>query len=165
LIWSTGKEVSFRGFDIERSEDGVNWNKLAFIQSSSNGSATNEYSFYDYNAFPGVSFYRLKLLSADGSYKYGPVRSITLQAPNTNFRITPNPVQEHAALHFTLERNETVIIYVTDPGGKRILSKQASARTGTNQVKLDNLSHLLPGVYIVQVMTGSKTLNTKMIVQ
>jgi hypothetical protein len=165
LIWSTGKEVSFRGFDVERSEDGLNWNKLAFVQSNSNGSVTNEYSLYDYNPFPGVSFYRLKLLSVDGSYKYGPVRSITLQAPNTNFRITPNPVQDHASLQFAMERNENVNIYVTDASGKRILSKQASVRTGANQVQLDNLRHLLPGVYIVQVVTQSKTLNTKMIVQ
>lgn len=165
LKWSTGKEVDFNGFDIERSEDGLTWKSIAFVQSVSTGSETNNYSFYDYNPFSGKSYYRLKLVSVDGNYKYSQVRTVNIQQVDKLLKITPNPIQEHAALQFSMEKNETANIYIIDASGKRIITKQVIAKSGFNQVPLDNLNRLLPGVYVVQVVTASKNLNTKMTVQ
>ncbi|MBC7827644.1 MAG: T9SS type A sorting domain-containing protein [Chitinophagaceae bacterium] len=165
LNWGTGKEVDFRGFDIERSEDGLTWSSMAFVQSHSNGGAVNNYSFYDYNPLSGRSYYRLKLLSKDGNFKYSAVRTIILGLPDNSFKITPNPVRDQSTLQFVMEKNEPVNIYIIDAGGKRVWSKMAMANPGINQVSLHNLGGLTPGVYVVQLVTGSKNLNTKITVQ
>jgi hypothetical protein len=110
LKWSTGKEINFKGFDIERSGDGLSWNTIAFVQSNSTGSPVNDYAFSDYSPLSNASHYRLRLLSSDGSYKYSQLRSVLLEESKTNITITPNPVQQHAVLRFTIERNETVTI-------------------------------------------------------
>lgn len=165
LKWSTGKEVNFSGFDIERSNDGLTWNTISFVQSNSSGSTANNYSFYDYSPLSGRSFYRLKLLSIHGNYKYSGVRTIILKQPTAAFKISPNPVRKHATLQFTMERNETVSIYIIDAGGKRILSKNSIVYPGINQISFDNLHGFMPGVYVVQVVTASKNFNTKMMLQ
>ena len=163
--WTTGKEVDFKGFDIERSEDGLSWDAISFVQSNSTGSANNKYSFYDYNPLPGKSYYRLKLLSNDGNYKYSGVRTIISGQSSNAFKITPNPVREHTTLQFAMDRTEPATINVIDAGGKRVISKLAIVKPGINQVSLENLGGLLPGVYVVQIVTGSKIINTKMTVQ
>jgi len=165
LQWSTSKEVNVKGFDIERSEDGINWNSLTFIQSNSTGSTLNNYSYYDNAAPSGISYYRLKLVSIDGSHKYSRVRSIILSQTNYTLRISPNPVRANATLQFMMERNEIVTIFIIDANGKRISNKQVVVKPGMNQVSLDNCSALIPGVYVVQIVTGTTKLNTKMTVQ
>lgn len=165
LKWSTGKEVNFSGFDIERSNDGLTWNTISFVQSNSSGSTANNYSFYDYSPLSGRSFYRLKSLSIHGNYKYSGVRTIILKQPTTAFKISPNPVRKRATLQFTMERNETVSIYIIDAGGKIILSKNSIVYPGINQISFDNLNGFMPGVYVVHVVTASKNFNTKMMLQ
>jgi len=166
LDWKTGKEVNFSGFDIERSEDGLKWNTIASIQSNATGSTTNNYSYYDYSPLAGTSYYRLRLQSLDGSYKYSAVRTIVLQTTNSNtLKITPNPVRQHTRLEFMMEKNEAVDIYIIDGTGKKMMTKKMVARQGINQLSLDDLRGLLPGIYIVQVATPSNSFNTKMTIQ
>ena len=162
LTWSTGREVNFKGFEVERSEDGLEWTSISFIHSVSDGSATNNYRVYDHNPEVGKAYYRLKLVSIDGTYKYSQVRTLQISEANHPVIITPNPVREHATLQFSADRNEPVNIYIIDANGKRVMSRQISARPGVNRVPLTNLNTLSTGVYVVQVATASKSFNTKM---
>jgi hypothetical protein len=165
LNWSTGKEINFRGFDIERSEDGLSWSTIGFVQSNSTGTPSNEYTYFDYNAVAGTSYYKLKLLSLDGTYRYSGVKTVSIQQANGDFKITPNPVYDHTILQFSVQKNETVNVHVTDMSGKRVLSKQMTANPGVNQVPLNNLNGLPKGIYVVQVVTASKSFNAKMTIQ
>lgn len=107
----------------------------------------------------------MKLLSLDVNYKYSQVRIVNIDQLTNRIKLTPNPVREHATLQFPMEKNETVTIYVIDASGKRILSQQMISKPGINQVPLNNLNNLQPGVYVVQIVTASKSFNTKMTVQ
>jgi hypothetical protein len=64
-----------------------------------------------------------------------------------------------------VQKNETVNVYITDMSGKRVLSKQMTAKPGVNQLPLTNLNGLPKGIYVVQVVTTSKSFNAKMTVQ
>jgi hypothetical protein len=112
-----------------------------------------------------MSHYRLKLVSKDGNHKYSQVRTVTIEQLNQKLRITPNPVRDHAAIQFSVERNEAVDINIIDAAGKRIMTTNVIAKSGFNQIPLKNVNSLLPGVYMVQVVNQSKTFNTKMIVR
>ena len=165
LKWSTGKEVDFKGFEIERSADGLSWNEVGFVQSKSTGHITNDYSFYDYNPIPGRSYYRLKLLSIDRKYIFSAVSTVLVGHGHLNLKVTPNPVQEKATLQFSADRNEFANINVIDATGKRVTTKTVHAKPGINEVSLNKFSDLIPGVYVVQVAVGSKIMSTKVTVQ
>lgn len=165
LKWNTDREIGLDGFSIARSPDGTAWNEISFVKSVSDGGVTNSYSFTDYNAVQGRNYYRLKLVSADGSYKYSMVRTVDFELNADALKLTPNPVRERAAIQFEMEKNEPVHVYIIDAGGKRISQQDVTAKKGSNQVHLNTIPKLLPGIYIVQVMSASKQLNVKMTVQ
>jgi len=58
LTWSTASEINNKGFEIERSIDGVNFETIGFVKGNSNSNRINKYSFIDANH--SSAFYRLK---------------------------------------------------------------------------------------------------------
>ena len=164
LNWKTGQEINFNGFDIERSQDGISWNKIGFV-ASTNGQQINNYSFLDIDPLPNKSYYRLKLVYADGNFEYSEIRAVQLGTTSTGLNIIPNPVRDHATLQFTLDKSETVHIYVIDASGRNVLYKQVASTAGINRVDIDSWKSLARGMYVVQLLTSSKKMSTKITVQ
>jgi hypothetical protein len=165
LNWVTGKEINFKGFDVERSKDGLLWQKIAFVAAHSDGQGNNSYTTYDNDPVWGTSFYRLKLLDIDGHYRYSEVRSIEVKQINTSIRIVPNPVYTEAILKFTADKNDIAQVYVISMEGKRCMSRLITVQAGVNAINLAGWDKLSRGVYIVQVVLASGTMNTKVVVQ
>ena len=165
LNWQTGEEINFQQYDIERSTDKFTWDKIGFVVAWSNGEPNNNYSFYDSDPVAGESYYRLKLLFADGHYRYSEIRVIQFEGSLKDIKIMPNPVREHASIQFTLTKNETVEIYVVDAVGSQVMHKLIALPAGVNRVEIDNWNRLAAGVYILQVFTPSRKMSTKITVQ
>jgi hypothetical protein len=165
LNWITGKEINFHGFDIERSADGTNWQKIGTVDAHSNNASTNNYSFYDNHPLAGKNYYRLKMINVDGTFQYSDVRLIEWQAKNIWLRVTPNPVTDHAVVQYILDKNEPVTLNVVDANGRKVVSKYIASNKGLNQMTIDDLGNLSPGVYVVVIATGSDVVSTKIMVQ
>jgi hypothetical protein len=73
LKWKTADEIYTVKFNIERSNDGRNWNTLNFVLAL--GSNSN-YTFTDPSPLGGDNYYRLKSIDADGFMEYSPVVKI-----------------------------------------------------------------------------------------
>jgi hypothetical protein len=164
LNWKTGQEINFTGFDIERSQERSSWDKIGFV-ASTNGQQINTYSFLDADPYPGKSYYRLKLIYADGNFSYSEIRMVQLESKSSGLEIMPNPVRDHASLQFTLAKNETVQIYVIDASGRNVLYKQVSSTAGVNRIEIDNWNRLAPGTYFVQLFTPTTKMSSKVTVQ
>ena len=165
LDWKTSREINFKGFDVERSNDAMKWITLEFVNAIGNGSAENNYSYDDNNAVPGINYYRLKLIGTDGSFKYSPVRAVNIKNQNTAAIITPNPVRKHANLKFNSEYAETVSVVVINSNGVTVMKRSFKAEQGQNNFQLDNLDALPAGVYVVRLGTSSGISNIKMMIQ
>jgi len=65
LCWSAEAALGVQRFIVERSEDGVNWERIGSVQQpASNGS----FSYWDTSVWPGKSYaYRLSLPTASGA--------------------------------------------------------------------------------------------------
>jgi hypothetical protein len=79
LEWGTGIETSFEAFIVERSSNGEDFLPIARINSTGSNS---EYQFTDSSPLDletGRSFYyRLKMVNADGSYRFSEIREVIL---------------------------------------------------------------------------------------
>ncbi len=164
LDWQTGKELDFDGFEIERSKDGLTWNFLSFVDGTNNIESDNNYVLTDSDPIPGKSYYRLKLVSKDGNFRYSEVRSVMINDVHGGLKILPNPVRHATTLKFTHNANEMAIINVIDINGKRMLTRPVVIQSGMNEILLDKLN-LTPGIYVLQVVMNERTMNSKMIVQ
>jgi hypothetical protein len=113
---------------------------------------------------PGKSYYRLKLLSKDGNFRYSDVRSAVINDIFGGLKILPNPVRTSTTLRFTHGMNETAAVHVLDMNGRRMLTRQVVIQPGMNEILIDKLN-LTPGIYVMQLVMGERTMNSRMIVQ
>ncbi len=90
LNWSTSTERNNKVFEIERSLDGISYQKVGSVNGIGNSNTIQRYHFTDYPGAANQYFYRLKQIDTDGRFKYSPVRKVQYNAVPL-LTILPNP--------------------------------------------------------------------------
>lgn len=159
LTWETENEVDFDHFEIERSNDGVKYENIAY--KAATATAANSRQAYmqadDLTAVAGsVFYYRLKMVDRDGQYKYSNVIMIRKESRTINgITLSPNPVVNgQATVRFSAGSTDIVSVRIVDMGGKVVLQQQNKAYAGNNSISINNLDRLQPGVYVLQMANG-----------
>ena len=99
LQWKTDNEINNRGFEIQRSQNGTNWQNIDFVDKATAPSTIQNYKWEDRNPLTGKSFYRLKQVDNDGKFEYTKVLSITRNS-KTTISVYPNPARESIQVNF-----------------------------------------------------------------
>jgi|GEM_PF-2949243 len=159
LNWQTSFEQNSRGFELERSANGIAFSALAFIQSKAANGVSNEtllYNFTDNKPFKGSSFYRLKMLDRDGSFKYSQVVVLKGTRPTVLqlSAVYPNPVQSVLNLLVTSPANNMVTFLISDLSGKVVMQQRANLISGDNPVRLQ-VGRLAAGSYLLKAVCNS----------
>jgi hypothetical protein len=76
LEWSTANETGVKEFIVERSGDGVHFERTGIIKPEAAGASTHYYSYADRQPLKKNNYYRLKMVDLDGKTAYGPTRLI-----------------------------------------------------------------------------------------
>jgi hypothetical protein len=93
LTWQTYSEINNKGFTIERSADGITFNSIGFVKSTSTNGSGASYSFIDALPTSGKNYYRLSQLDNNGASKLSPVEFINL-GNLSGIKLYPNPVRD-----------------------------------------------------------------------
>jgi hypothetical protein len=158
LNWQTASENQNKGFDIERSLDGLSFEKVGFV-TAKGGNQITDYWFNDYNfqkiTPPQYIYYRLKQLDDDGGFRYSKVILLTSHG-KTQWAVSPNPSKGLFNLNTSQAFKDDVDIEVVDLLGRTVFSQRKSIDLG-NSISLD-LSSMATGVYILKVSQPRQTL-------
>lgn len=143
LNWKTGTEQNVKNIEIERSEDGMIFRKTGeVIPKGSN-------SFYSFTtANSKDSYFRLKINDLDGYYEYSNIISIKSNCRDINYQVIPNPSSGSIKINGLRDNDK---VFVLDMLGKNVLPLNSSL--SNNQF---NIQKLPPGIYILQIINGSK---------
>jgi len=146
LKWTDAQEINVSGFDIERSTDGEIYTTISW-QQAKGASTTNSYSYTD-NNLPDANqvFYRLKIVDADGSYKYSYIVPVNLSATVLTLTLSDDNLIVNTA---TLPQGVyTLQLYSVD--GKLITDEgiTVSGSSSTQSVSLTGIN-LSKGIYAV----------------
>ncbi len=139
LKWTTTDEVNVAGFDVEKSFNGTEFSKVGFVNANNN--KENTYSFS--NEFTGVTYYRLKMIDKDGSYKYSKVVSVN-NKQTVKLEVYPNPVRNSATLSHE-KATDKAALRITTLDGRSVINQVV--QIGATQTTVD-VSKLLSGNYI-----------------
>jgi Secretion system C-terminal sorting domain len=167
LNWTAENQISFDHYEIERSTNGTNFSSIAAKTSLQNNTAAREnYQHMDdlSIASGNVFFYRLKMVDADGTFKYSGVIVIRKdQKSIVGITISPNPIVTGgmATVRFEATTRSTVEFKVVDMAGRVVLKQQNNVTEGTNSIAITNLDRLQPGMYMLQMNDGSAVNVTK----
>jgi glucuronoarabinoxylan endo-1,4-beta-xylanase len=146
LNWNTYTEVNNRGFDVERSADGVYFQKIGFVAGVGTSSAETQYTLTDRSPLAGLNYYRLKQMDADGHSRYYPVRTIRFSEAGPVITLYPNPVKNTLVLDGNGDMISGTLILV-DAGGRIVLQKPISP---SSSAKID-ISKLATGTYLYKL--------------
>lgn len=147
LEWKTFTEVNNKGFEIQKSTDGINFSKIAFVNGSQNPSA-NAYSFTDQNVSNGVNYYRIKQIDKDGRATFSKIVSVTFNKSNT-ISVYPNPTVSVLNIDGTFSGKGKIIIY--DATGKSVMEKDIEG----SRIKL-SVNNLPKGLYNGVIYSSDK---------
>lgn len=148
LRWSTAEEINNLGFEVERSEDGRNWEQIGFEAAQTRTADQYDYEFIDLNPIIGLNYYRLKQVDYDGHYEYSEVRSIQLNDDVESFSAFPNP-SSFDVLNIKLkdEESEDFAISIFDLNGRMVLSQEFDSKNAqTISLSTHNLN---AGTYLI----------------
>jgi len=90
LEWETATESNNRGFVVERSSDGEQFQEIGFVPGAGNSQSALVYHFEDFHGTDAVWYYRLRQQDFDGSEHLSPVVAVSRAAPPDCPPISPN---------------------------------------------------------------------------
>ena len=167
LSWSVATELNNKGFEIQRSYDGIDWTKSGFVEGRGTSPDPATYHFEDKtaNSSLGNLWYRLKQIDFDGTATTYTAIRIKSELPvefslKQNF---PNPFNPTTRISFTLPQKSRVKITVFDQLGS-VMSILVNGEFNRGSHSVDfNASNLASGLYFYRLETPSNSLTGKML--
>jgi len=153
--WQTLSEFKNAGFEVQRSENGVDFEILGFVDGAGDSKVKLNYRFVDNQAIRSA-YYRLKQMDVDGEFKYSPV--VFVQGSDLQkISIYPNPFNRELKLDFGSTQPTKLPVYleVFTAQGKRLLRTRGKATDVQNTLN-QQVGKLENGVYIIRLIIGNK---------
>lgn len=143
LLYFKVNEISVAKYEIEKSNDGRNFNLIGTIISKGNGE--NDYHFTETKSLDGLKFYRLKQIDNDGRYSYSSVIKLSNQLVDA-LSVYPNPVKDLLSISGATIGSKAIL---TDISGK-VLQQLIILQTSFT---LD-MKEYSKGVYLLKTDNG-----------
>lgn len=158
LNWEVAREINFDRYEIERSFNGTDYNKIGQVKAL----GKYQYTFSDNtDVIRGRRvYYRLKKVDKDGKYSYTEVFSLHIPL-NNKFTVYPNPVSNIIRLQMNNSLSTTVTVQVNDIAGKMFMNQTTTASNGFVNVPVPTLSN---GIYLVKMIVGEEVFTQKVVV-
>jgi hypothetical protein len=124
-----------------------------------------QYNSTDKNPFYGISYYRLRIVDLDGSYRYSKIVSVNIDADvKSDIAVFPNPVSHNNVWVSGLPAG-AYQYSVHDLRGRVRFQENARLANEGETVVLPLKPDLTPGVYVIQFFnTNTKRNSTLKIV-
>lgn len=156
LQWTTAAEHDNAGFELWRMIDGEDGStQVGWVPGTGEGQSIVDYGYSDHNSSDRTSYYTLKLVDRDGSYRWGPMVAVEGGGRSGRFIIRPNPATDDITVA-GLPADATIITLHDVMGRERM-------RWSANG-ELKDLAHLPRGLYFVTLHDGRGPLETERLV-
>ena len=157
LSWKTVTEVNNKGFEVQTSRNGINFDSLGFIPSKANlGVSTHEIKYLYNHVLPPIPtttvYYRLKQGDIDGKFTYSKV--VSLGTIGHHATLFPNPATDLIILNIT--PLDGYFFQIIDPQGRSFQRGQLK----TNVIKVSELPR---DPYLLQLRRNVDVTNIKFI--
>lgn len=149
LVWTTNQEVNTAYFDIERSTDGLHFEKIETVKAAGQSTEKRIYSFTDKGPLSNLTYYRLRMVDADGNFTFSNIQSLNFDK-TVDVLIYPNPVGAGKMLAVQTNLSEPFDFTITDVSGKTILT-----RTFTRPEAQINTEGFAKGLYLFELKSKS----------
>ena len=164
LWWATASERNSSHFDIERSSNGVDFERIGSVSAQGNSNITHNYDFFDARPNVGINYYRLRQVDIDGAQELSNIVAVEIDALGKPYRFYPNPTDGQIRYQFYSEQADEVQIEVLNSLGQVVLRQSQSYQIGGHELSID-MSSLTPAAYVIRAYHESgKTTHSEVII-
>lgn len=153
--WKSMIEVNFKHYELESSEDGINFTKIATVNPIGNVSSINSYNYLDFNPYSPITYYRLKMVDLDYSFEYSRIISIENGTNKTGTLVVfPNPATNELYIKLSVPNEKNATIDIKDILGRVIYHQEIDLTQSINNNYI-NTANFASGTYIVSITAGN----------
>jgi hypothetical protein len=148
--WQVATETNVAYYQVEHSINGNNYTAFTNVATNSSGN----YNGVHNNPIIGLNYYRLKIVDADGTITYSPIRTVLFTGGTTGIKIYPNPLVQSAVVTLPTtwaNKNIQLLVYAID--GKLVQT--------TTTITTGNYINFMPnklanGKYLLVLQNGTE---------
>lgn len=156
LNWETASEKDNDRFEVERSLNGKDFEKISEVKGHGTSDVENQYTFTDNQKPEGrIVYYRLNIVDINGDGHY----SKTVVAYDKKGKLDIKSANEKV-INFEAASNGEVEMSIYNMNGQAVSSQKVEATEGYNSVEI-NTSSLASGLYILHVTDGRERKTVK----
>jgi hypothetical protein len=152
IEWVTSSENNNNRFEVESSNDGLNFRKIGTLAGSGTSNQQNKYFLYDQHPVNGVNYYRLIQFDNDGKSQELGVKVVTFKIEvNWSASVFPNPVTNDVNLVINNFTGRQIQVSMVDMNGQVVHQEVINMVSGTNSYRLNLNKEISAGQYIITV--------------
>jgi hypothetical protein len=156
LNWRTASETNNYGFQVEKSNNGVTFEQIAFVPGFGTTTEPRTYSHRDASLMNKENYYRLKQLDLNGNYSYSDIIKVYLHPPEKFFlkQNYPNPFNPSTKIKFAIPKESFVNLSIYNVVGELIQTLVAEQmKPGFYEYEYGG-SNIPSGVYLYKIEAG-----------
>ncbi|THU30210.1 T9SS type A sorting domain-containing protein [Niastella caeni] len=146
LVWNVAEESGITSYEIEKSTDGKNFTAIGSVKAAN----LKTYSYTDMQPGSAFSYYRLKLIEMDGTFKYSYIISVKSKL-STTISLLPNPVKSILMVQHP-KAGAAAHIQIINALGQMVKEIQLPANAVISNI---DMSGFTSGLYHVVFKNGS----------
>jgi hypothetical protein len=151
--WSVGSEYNVDYYELQRSENGIDFETIAIIDAVGTTQSQIDYSHDDYNVGRNKNYYyRYQSVDHDLFTEYSPLVNAILTGSDNfaeSILLYPNPTNGDLFMELSLDLNSMVQITIMNSAGQQVEFNEHQGYSGNNVFTLDS-KNWASGVYIIQ---------------
>ncbi len=164
LSWETASEENNDRFEIERSANNVDWEKIGEVAGAGNSQQLLDYTWIDEKPIMGTNYYRLKQVDYNGEFSYSEIRTIDFIGIS---KVTayPNPTRGMVKVSLEGDISGDLEVVLTDVFGKEHYTATILKTDYLQQGLQLDLGAFRHGYYFLKVSAGKQVSVVKVLVQ
>lgn len=150
INWKTASELNNDYFEVEKSENAIDFFVLDRINGAGNSNIELTYEWHE-NSYLRGKYYRLKQVDYDGKTTfYTPIYFEGCKSSENSIKLLSSSAQENVVLQFQNQEDELVNINVFTINGVCIYQTQKNIIAGAELLEI-NTAAWQSGLYIIQI--------------
>jgi hypothetical protein len=167
LSWEVTDNENLSGFIVERSTDGVNFNRIDSVTvTGAYGNATYTYNDNLSGVHTETATYRIILVFKTGSTETSSLVAINMPLTlSEGVIVYPNPAANQLTISINSDKQQSMTYTMLSIQGQAVLTGGQALSRGANSVNVNGLQAISDGAYILRIQLQDNVIIKKVIVQ
>lgn len=162
LNWQTASEQNNSHFDVLRSTDGKNFNKIGYVGAKGDGFSVQSYNYVDAHPDNGINYYQLRQVDKNGEATIYTDKTLRVSIAAVDSRLQIKNTANKLEANVDVEQAQQAELTIINVEGQIVALQKVFLHQGVNTISVSELA-LSKGVYIVRVKGTTVDLKTKFI--